>query len=148
MDDYLFGCCFSVEWVIVTHPRRKAARAFSIFKQLPTSWQSHLWIITIIIALFFYHSKSFSLKRNPARCASTDLDALIFICNMLATSFSNLSWRPVLAVMVGAFLYVICLPMATQVRHHRLIHQHNFFFVFIHILWSPLPPKHRAESYT
>ncbi|XP_057367538.1 sodium- and chloride-dependent glycine transporter 1-like [Daphnia carinata] len=45
-----------------------------------------------------------------------NLDTLIFICNMLATSFSNSSWRPVLAVLFGAFLYVICLPLATQSR--------------------------------
>ena len=50
----------------------------------------------------------------------TDLDSLIFICNMLATSFSNLSWRPVLAVLFGAFLYVICLPLATQVSHSEV----------------------------
>lgn len=57
------------------------------------------WTIIFLVAVFLLN-----------------LDALIFICNMLATSFSNLSWRPVLAVMVGAFLYVICLPMATQSR--------------------------------
>jgi hypothetical protein len=53
---------------------------------------------------------------------------------MLATSFSNLSWRPVLAVLFGAFLYVICLPMATQVRH-PIIHQ-TTIFSFSHLIHS------------
>jgi hypothetical protein len=55
---------------------------------------------------------------------------LIFICNMLATSFSNLSWRPVLAVLFGAFLYVICLPMATQV-YVITPHKPNSFHSYI-----------------
>jgi hypothetical protein len=52
---------------------------------------------------------------------------------MLATSFSNLSWRPVLAVLFGAFLYVICLPMATQVRHTT---RPFFVLFFIHPYFS------------
>jgi hypothetical protein len=117
---------------------------FSIFKQLSTSWQSPLWIIRIIRAFYFrfihllfldfcfgfkWKNKKFLFyARRP-----TDLDSLIFICNMLATSFSNLSWRPVLAVLFGAFLYVICLPMATQVRHTTRPFFVLFCFSFIPI---------------
>ena len=44
-----------------------------------------------------------------------DVDSLFFISNMLAASVSNIGWRPVVAVLIGAFFYVICLPLATRV---------------------------------
>jgi len=46
----------------------------------------------------------------------TDTNGLIFIGNMLATCFSNLRWRPVVAVLVGTILYIVSLPLATAAQ--------------------------------